>query len=410
MKLSDPVDGTFEEAVDAAREAVNAPAAGDTLAVEPVKPAFAPAVERVVVPRWIQAVLLPLALVGLYELARASGPVVPILVIAAVIALILNPLARRLQRFLPRGLAIAGAYLVVLVMFAGIGLVIVDPVAHEIDHFANNVPSLTRKANHELDSIQTWLTHHGIKVHIQKQGQTALEAIQKQVLKRSDSIVSFSKSVLSELVTLSIDGLLTLVLSIYLLAYARQVGGLVRRVMPPGNGTPEDDYPLLVQRAVTGYVRGQLMFTVIMGASAALLMWLYGVSGIFPDGSRFALFFGAFYGLMEFIPYVGPIIGPIPALAVALFSHPISALWVLIAFIALQQLEGHVVAPQLFRISLRINPILVILALLVGDQVWGIAGALVALPVATIIRQTVLYLRDHLVLEPWTRLPPAPPS
>ena len=70
-------------------------------------------------------------------------------------------------------------------------------------------------------------------------------------------------------------------------------------------------------------------------------------------------------------------------------------------FVALQQLEGHVVAPQVFRISLRINPILIILALLIGDQLYGIAGALVALPVIAVIRQTVLYLRRHLVLEPW---------
>jgi len=98
---------------------------------------------------------------------------------------------------------------------------------------------------------------------------------------------------------------------------------------------------------------------------------------------------------------VGPIIGPVPPLLLALFQHPIGAVWLVIAFIALQQLEGHVVAPQVFRISLRINPILIILALLIGDQLYGIAGALVALPVIAVIRQTVLYLRRHLVLEPW---------
>ena len=92
---------------------------------------------------------------------------------------------------------------------------------------------------------------------------------------------------------------------------------------------------------------------------------------------------------MEFIPYIGPIIGPLPAVLVALFNDPISALWVILLFVALQQLEGHFVAPQVFRISLRINPILIILALLIGYQLYGIAGALVALPIAAVIRQTV---------------------
>jgi predicted PurR-regulated permease PerM len=104
---------------------------------------------------------------------------------------------------------------------------------------------------------------------------------------------------------------------------------------------------------------------------------------------------------MEFIPYIGPIIGPVPAVVVALFQSPITAVWLILAFIALQQLEGHVVAPQVFRISLRINPILIILALLIGYQLYGVPGALVALPVIAVIRQTVLYLRRHVVLEPW---------
>ena len=132
------------------------------------------------------------------------------------------------------------------------------------------------------------------------------------------------------------------------------------------------------------------------------MLTIFGLVGLFPDGERYAVFFGAFYGLMEFIPYIGPIIGPLPAIAVALFQDPISALWLILAFVALQQLEGHVVAPQVFRISLRINPILIIVSLLVGDQLYGIAGALVSLPVIAVIRQTVLYLRRHLVFEPWT--------
>jgi len=128
---------------------------------------------------------------------------------------------------------------------------------------------------------------------------------------------------------------------------------------------------------------------------------VFGLLGVFPDGEHYALFFGAFYGLMEFIPYIGPIIGPLPAIVLALVQDPIWAVWLVVLFIALQQLEGHVVAPQVFRISLRINPILIILSLLIGDQIYGIVGSLIALPVIAVLRQTVLYLRRHLVLEPW---------
>jgi predicted PurR-regulated permease PerM len=257
-----------------------------------------------------------------------------------------------------------------------------------------------------LANVQHWLDHNGIRIQIQKQGQTALQTLEKNVLKGSGNLVSFSRDILSKVVSTGFALILALVLSIYLLAYGRQIGELVRRAMPPGDGTPQDDYPRLVQRAVFGYVRGQLLFSVIMGTSAALCLWLVGGIGIFPAGAHYAIFFGAFYGLMELIPYVGPILGAAPPVLVALFNHPISAVWVTLLFIALQQLEGHFVAPQVFRISLRINPILIILSLLIGYQIYGIAGALLALPVAAVIRETTLYLSRHLVLEPWNTAGP----
>ena len=350
----------------------------------------------------MQLVLLPIALLALWALARAVGTVLLILVVASMIALILNPLVRVLERGrMPRGLAILTVYLGGLAVLTGIGVLLANPASTQLSHFERNVPSLIQQANHDVANLQSWLNRHGINIHIEKQGQTALDTLQKNILKRSGAIVSFSRDLLTQLVTIAFDLVLILVLSVYLLIYGRQIGGLVRHIMPPGDGTPEDDYPLLVQRAVSGYVRGQLLFSLVMGASAAISLTIFGLIGIFPDGERYALFFGVFYGLMEFIPYIGPIIGPAPAVLLALFNNPISAVWLLILFIALQQLEGHVIAPQMFRISLRINPILIILGLLIGYQLYGVVGALVALPVLAVLRQTVLYLRRHLVLEPW---------
>lgn len=366
------------------------------------KPVPARLAEPVMVPRWVQLVLLPLALVGLWELGRAMGTLLVVVVGAGVIAVILNPLAKQLQRLVPRGIAIVLSYVAILVIFAGIGALLSAPVSDQLSHFSNNFPHFVKRVNSDLLNIQSFLNSHGIKVHLAQQGQSALQTLQKQVLKSSGSILSFSRNVLGQLVTISVDLILTFVLSVYMLVYARDIGTLVRRWMPDGDGTPGDDYPLLIQHAVSGYVRGQLLFSLIMGASAAVLMELMGVLGIFRDGSHYAVFFGLFYGLMELIPYIGPILGPIPPIVVALATQPIAALWLLIVFVLLQQLEGHVVAPQVFRISLRINPILVILALLIGYQTYGIPGALLALPVATVIRATIIYLRRHLVLEPWT--------
>jgi predicted PurR-regulated permease PerM len=394
---NEPAATSLDDAVAPADEPLARPQSPPT----PLPPGAAPAAP-VVVPRWIQLVMLPLSLLALWALARAAGSVLLILLAASTIALMLNPPVRMLaRRGIPRGLAILVLYLGVFGFVGGCGVLLANPISTQVSHLERDVPHFIYKANLDLASLQRWIDNRGLHIQIEKQGQTALQTLEHNILTRSSDIVSFSRDLLTQVVTTGFDLVLVFVLSIYLLVYGDEIGRLVRRVMPPGDGTPEDDFPLLIQRAVFGYVRGQFLFSLIMGASAAAALEIFGLLGIFPDGSRYALFFGGFYGLMEFIPYIGPIIGPLPAVLVALFVNPITAVWVILLFVALQQLEGHIVAPQVFRISLRINPILIILSLLIGYQLYGLAGALLALPLAAVVRQTVVYLRRHLVLEPW---------
>jgi predicted PurR-regulated permease PerM len=372
-----------------------------------------PSPEPVVVPRWIQLVVLPLALLALYALARAAQTVVLVFLIATVIALILNPLVKRVQRplgtrglRLPRGLAVAAVYGGFFVVLAGAGLLLVNPVTDQVQAFQKDVPDLVDSANTSLADLQTWLDDKGIDIQVKDQGESALTTLQHNVLNRSGDVVSFGQDLLKRLVETGFGLILVIVISVYMLLYAERIGETVRFIMPRGDGTPEDDYALRVQKAVSSYVRGQVLFSLIMGVSAGVAMWLLGVVGIFPDGRRYALFFGIFFGVMELVPYIGPVLGAIPPVLVALFDEPLTAIWVGLTFLALQQLEGHVVAPQVFGHSLRINPLLVIFALLIGGELYGILGALVALPLAAVARETVIYLRRHLVLEPWGTVPP----
>jgi predicted PurR-regulated permease PerM len=361
-----------------------------------------------VIPQGVQLVLLALGLLGLWVAARAARSVVEIVVVASLIALMLNPFVSFLaRRGIPRPFAIPLTYVLMIVVLAGIGVALAQPISNQVNAFQHNVPHLIAEANKRLHSVQTFFNHHGIHIQLEKQGQTALQTIQTKVLKGSSSLLAFTTSLLKSAATAAFALVLIFVMSVYLLVYAGQIGRLVRRWLPQADGTPEDDYPTRVQRAVGGYVRGQLLFSVMMGTTAGVALWLFGVVGIFHDGRTYAFAFGTFFGVMELVPYVGPVLGAIPPVAVALFEKPLVALWVVILFIVIQQLEGHIVAPQIFSHALRINPLLVIVALLFGDAIYGIVGALLALPVAAVVRETLVYLRRHVVLEPWR--PQAPP-
>jgi predicted PurR-regulated permease PerM len=357
---------------------------------------------QVVVPRWVQLVTLPVLLFGLWALARAAGVVLLVFIVAAVIALILNPMVSFLQRRrLPRGLAVAAVYLAFFAALTLVGYFLSGPIANQVSAFQNDVPRLVDEANASLADLQRTFDEKGIDIEIAAQGQTALGTLQSQVLEGSGEVVAFTGDLLRELVEVSFQIILVLILSIYMLLYGPRIGALVRSIMPPGDGTAEDDYPTRVQKAVSGYVRGQLLFSSIMGTSAGVALWIYGTIGIFEEGRTYALAFGIFFGVMELVPFVGPVLGALPPILVALFQDPLTAVWVAALFLALQQLEGHVVAPQVFSYTLRINPLLVIFALLFGAEIYGFVGALIALPIAAVLRETVLYLRRHLVLEPW---------
>ena len=396
---SDPVSAQPPTAGE--RELVDAPAS----AADPGAPAQPP---RVVVPRWVQLVLLPISLLALWVLARAAGKVLLVFVVAAVIALILNPPVAFLQRRtrLPRGLAVLAVYVAFFLTLTGVGFLLANPIANQVRTFTHNLPHIVDEANSQIASAQNELNKHGVHVKLVSQGKTALQTIEDKVSKSASKFVSFGGALLSEVANALVDLVLVFVLSVYMLVYGQSIGKLARSWMPPGDGTPADDYPTLTQHAVSRYVGGQLLFSVVMGTSTGLALYLFGVLGIFPAGRSYALAFAVFYGVMELVPYIGPILGAIPPVLLALFTDPISALWVALLFVGLQQLEGHVVAPQIFSHTLRINPLLVIFALLLGLHLYGIVGALIALPILSVLRESAVYLHRHLELESWERQSP----
>lgn len=358
--------------------------------------------EKVVVPRWIQLVALPLLVVALYLIAKTAGIVLLAFTVAGVIALILNPIVAFLQtRRVPRGLAILLVYLGLLITAVGIGVLLANPVADQAQKFGADVPRIVDDANARLADLQDYFDRKGINIEIKRQGETALQTLQDKVVGGTSDIVNFGGEILKTVVTAGLGLILVVVLSVYMLIYGERIGAVVRSVMPPGDGTPEDDFPTRMQRAVGGYLRGQLLFSVAMGTGAGIGLYIFGITGIFPDGETYAFAFGAWFGLMELVPFVGPFLGALPPLIVALIQDPLTAVWLGIFFVALQQLEGHIVAPYIFGHTLRINPLLVIFALLLGGEAYGFLGALLSLPIAAMLRETVVYLRRHLVLEPW---------
>ena len=126
------------------------------------------------------------------------------------------------------------------------------------------------------------------------------------------------------------------------------------------------------------------------------------MTGIVPGADHYALLFGAFAAITELIPYLGPWLGAIPAVIYALVVDPLSAVWVVLLFLFIHQIEGHVVVPNVMGSALRLHPLLVIFGLLAGGAIYGFPGVLVALPFLAACRAAWEFFAERVALEPWT--------
>jgi predicted PurR-regulated permease PerM len=373
---------------------------------------------KVQIPRWIQLVGLPLVLLLVWVVAKAVGHVVFLFLVAAIIALLLNPFVRALGRAkIPRGLAVAVVYLVfaaaVGVALVALATVVVDrtrTASNRIDiYFTNQVgqPPATH-AERDLNRVQHWLDTHGLKrIQIEKQGKTFLHNIgTKDVTKYTSKAISWAEAAGLAAFQLVFGGILVIVVSIYMLIDMPRLARVVDRRFPPRDGGS----PLLerLELAVFGYVKGQLLLSLIIGASAALGLYILGTTGLVPGIDTYVLAFAAWVAFTELIPYLGPWLGAVPPVIYALFVHPISAIWVALLFLGIHQIEGHVVVPKVMGTALRLNPLLVIFGLLAGLEIYGLLGVLVVLPLLAILRALWEYFSAAVELEPWTGGGPVP--
>jgi predicted PurR-regulated permease PerM len=368
------------------------------------------------VPRWIQLVTLPLLLLLIWAVAGAVRHVIFLFLVAGLIALLLNPLVRGVTRvWIPRGLGVAIVYLLFAALLAAvsiaIGTAVVDQTrsaSHRVDVYFTEEHGQAGQthADRDVDRLQRWLNHHGLGgVKIRKQLHDFVNNIRgKDVQKYTTKVINFVEGAAIGTVKLLFSLVLILVVSVYMLLDMERLSRVVDRRFPPPRGSP----PLLVrvEQSLAGYVKGQLLLSLIIGFSAGLGLWLLGTIGLGPGLTKYALLFGAWVAFTELIPYLGPWLGAVPPFVYELVVHPISALWVALLFLFIHQIEGHIVVPNVMGSALRLHPLLVIFGLLAGGEIYGLPGVFVALPLLAAGRAMWEFFSERITLEPWPQTAP----
>jgi len=354
---------------------------------------------RITIPRWVQLVLIPVAIFVALYFGRAASHAVFVFLISTILAMLLNPVVLAMGRIkCPRWLAVPLVYLAFLGVVVVIIILLGPPLIRQFQRLFDAIPGWLTALNGQLAHVEHWLGTHNIKASLQINTSDIVNWLQTHSAQSVGTLFSIGKSVITGIINL----FLTVVVSFYMLIDGKRIFRFLCR-LAPGEANVRESYVRGLQTAFSRWVRGQVLLGAAVGLTCGLAIWIlsWKVVGVWPEGGQYALLFGVWAALTEVIPYVGPYLGAIPPVIAAVFHSPIAALIVIIVYFVIQQLEGHILAPNIVGSSVGVHPLVVIFALLAGAQIGGILGMLAALPLLAMLKHTLTFYEFKMSRAPW---------
>lgn len=297
-----------------------------------------------------------------------------ILAIAALLAYALAPGVKMLQRFMPRFLAILIMYLIVLGLLSSLIYLIVTTAIAQVGGLATSVQSLlTPGKTGPVSPLEQTLRSFGIT-------QQQISSFTSLFTSRLEGAAGNAVPVVTGLFNTILDTILIAVLSIYLLIDGARVTNWIRHNSP--QPTRANFVLSTVQRIVGGYIRGQFLLSALIGV-------LVG-GGMFAFHVPYAVLLGVLAFIFEFIPILGTLLSGAICTLIALTQGWLIALGVLGYFIIVHILEGDVVGPRIVGKAVGLHPIVSLVALVAGSELFGVWGALFASPVAGVLQALIV--------------------
>ncbi len=335
--------------------------------------------------RWIRRLVIPLSLLawagiaililwGASHITRA----ILLLVVASLLAYALVPLVTFFTRIMPRFLAIIIVYLIVLGGVSVLVYLVIRTAVEQITSLSTNLSFLLAPTSgSHPTAIEQTLRSFGVS-------SSQIASIRTQIITQTEGLAGNIVPLLSGVVNASLDIVLVAVLSIYLLIDGSRATHWFRQNMPRRQRGRVRFLLETLQRIVGGYIRGQLLLCGIVGVLVGAGMQVLGVP--------YALLLGVLAFVLEFIPLLGTLVSGAICVLLALTKGWVIALFVLLYFIVVHVIEGDVVGPRIVGKAIGLHPIVALLALIIGGDLFGIWGALFASPIAGVLQAFLVAL------------------
>jgi predicted PurR-regulated permease PerM len=348
---------------------------------------------------WHKALIVLLTLLAgvavLWVLWQVVSPILHTLVLfalAAVLAFALSGPVDVLNRRLGnRLLAILVTYVLVGILVVGGLTVIAGPFVRQATDLGAALPQYANDLQARAPEVQTTLGQYGIQTDIDQLKAQAASAIEKG----GTDVLKNLVGTLAEVGGMILDIVLALVISLYLLVDGPRFRERSLAIIPAEHRAKALFVQDNASRVLGGYLRGQLTLALIIGVLAGVGTALLGLP--------YAVVLGVLAGLFELVPMFGPILSVIPAVLVALFMPFPTVVWVVLFFLAIQQVENNVLAPRISGHAVGLHPLGAMFALLAGFQLAGLLGGLFAVPLAGVLWVLLGAAYRNVVIEPRPR-------
>lgn len=329
-----------------------------------------------------------LTLLGAYLMYRLSQILV-VLFAAIVLASAIRPGVDKLERLgLTRGVAILLIYVAIITIVLGLLVIAIPPMVTFLVEISQEglimeeVRMLAaRLAFFGWDQFNLPVIVLTLPTQLQTLIGEASNTAEQQVRQQMWPFARATVLVVSQII-------LGLAMAYYWLVAREETLALLLKMSPSKRRKEIKNIWYDIEDALGSYVRGQTLLVATVGGFSFVALLLLGVPYPLP--------LAVIAALMEVIPFVGPILGAIPAVLVALTVSPVTALLVIVLYTVFQQFESNVLVPKVMEKSVGLNPLLVIIALIAGGVLYGAVGALLAIPVAGALQ----VLARHLWITP----------
>lgn len=296
--------------------------------------------------------------------------IVAMLLVAIMLASLIDPFADWLaQRRIPRGLAVLVVYTVLIAIASVVLILLIPVVVEQSTQLFSKLGSSYQVITDSFVQLKAFTESHGLATNVQQ----TVESLQQGINASFSSLFSTIQGFVGGLAALVV----VLVLTFYMVSEEDNFRTYFKNLAPVEYQPYIAQMLTRMQKQIGAWLRGQLILGFVVGVAVYIGLKLLGV--------EYALLLALIAGLFEIIPYVGPIFSLIPTAIIGFAQSPFLGASVVMLYLVIQQIENHFLVPKIMQKATGLNPVFSILALLIGVKVGGFAGAVLAIPLATMI-------------------------